>query len=123
MNYPKEPRQRNPYLLKMAQGEPCLLRVPGVCNGDSDTTVAAHSNQSAHGKGKAMKAHDWASVWACSACRCWLDVSVATRAEKELTFSLGLNRQIKAWEDIAGDEKQPERDRRAAAWALERIAT
>lgn len=51
MNYPKEPRQRNPHLLKMAQGEPCLLRIPGVCNGDSDTTVAAHSNQSAHGKG------------------------------------------------------------------------
>ena len=56
MSYPKKPRQRNPTLLNMAKGEPCLLRVPGVCNGDSDTTVAAHSNQSAHGKGKAMKA-------------------------------------------------------------------
>lgn len=78
MNYPKEPRQRNPHLLKMAQGE---------------------------------------------ACHIWLDIGAAPRAEKELTFSLGLNRQIKAWEDIAGDEKQPERDRRAAAWALERIAT
>ncbi len=83
MNYPKEPRQRNPTLLNMAKGEPCLLRVPGVCNGDSDTTVAAHSNQSAHGKGKAMKAHDWASVWACSACHMWLDIGVSPEISSE----------------------------------------
>lgn len=121
MNYPKEPRQRNPYLLKMAQGEPCLLRVPGVCNGNSDTVVAAHSNSAKHGKGKAMKAHDFYSVFSCAACHFWLDVGAATREEKEAAFAAAFERQRKAWADIAWDEKQPAKDRNAARWALERI--
>lgn len=54
---------RNPALLKLAQGKLCLLSIPKVCNGNPETTVAAHSNQLIHDKGKGIKAHDWASVW------------------------------------------------------------
>lgn len=70
---------RNPALLKLAQGKLCLLSIPKVCNGNPETTVAAHSNQLIHDKGKGIKAHDWASVWACSACPCGQAGAAAVR--------------------------------------------
>lgn len=114
MIYPRSPRQKNPHLLRMAKDEACLLQIPNVCNGNSDTVVAAHSNQAAHGKGKGRKAHDWASAWACAACHMWQDIGVSTRAEKEAAFAAAFERQRKAWADIAYDEKQPAKDRNAA---------
>lgn len=97
------------------------MQIPNVCNHDSYTVVAAHSNGSRHGKGKAMKAHDWASVWACSACHMWLDIGVAPREEKEKAFELGMKRQKAAWAEIASDIRQPKKDRDAATWAMERM--
>lgn len=120
MNYPKQPRERNPHLLRMAQDEVCLMQIPNVCSGNSDTVIAAHSNSSAHGKGKATKAHDWASVWCCAACHLWLDIGVSPRVEKEAAFKAAHERQKHAWADIANDDKQRARDRSAARWALER---
>lgn len=54
---------------KSAQGEPCLVRVPGVCNGDSATTVLAHIN----GAGVGCKHSDHKAAFACSACHEWVD--------------------------------------------------
>ena len=52
-----------------AKGEQCLVRVPGVCNGNSATTVLAHLN----GAGVGYKHGDHKAAYACSACHSWLD--------------------------------------------------
>lgn len=54
---------------KSAKGEPCLVRIPGVCNGDSATTVLAHIN----GAGVGCKHSDHKAAFACSACHEWVD--------------------------------------------------
>lgn len=69
----REPRLVLPALTRTAQGQECMMRVPGVCNGRTDTTVWAHSNFDRHGKGKGLKAHDCFGAWACMACHDWLD--------------------------------------------------
>lgn len=68
--------------LAACRGEPCYLRVPGVCCGDVDTVVPAHSNQSRHGKGAALKASHQYSVPGCFKCHTWIDQGSAPRAEK-----------------------------------------
>lgn len=116
---PKTEQHRNRRLLDLARGQPCLLRVPGVCQGGTDTTVAAHSNQSIHGKAGARKADDQYSAWACVACHGWLDQGRAPRGQKEATFMLGHLRQVEQWRLIAGDEGVSMADRAAARWALQ----
>lgn len=54
---------------KSAKGEKCLVRIPGICNGDTDTTVLAHLN----GGGTGMKASDHEAAYSCSDCHAWLD--------------------------------------------------
>lgn len=58
---------RNRALLDLAHGKACLLQIPDVCIGGTETTVACHSNQARHGKAGWLKAHDWAAAWGCSA--------------------------------------------------------
>ena len=57
-------------LLDLAYQFDCILRFPG-CEGT--TGEPAHSNQSQHGKGGAMKAHDCFHVPACRSCHRELD--------------------------------------------------
>lgn len=64
---------RSPKLLKAAKGQECMIQIPGVCNGNPETVVAAHSNWYEHGKGGALKAHDIFHAWACSACHSAID--------------------------------------------------
>lgn len=58
---------------KSARGQDCTMRIPGVCNCDTDTTVLAHSNFLADGKGMGLKAPDTAACYACSSCHDVLD--------------------------------------------------
>lgn len=122
MNFPKDPPSRNPHLLSMARGMPCLLRVPGICNNDTDTVVAAHSNLGRHGKGGARKAHDHYSVWACARCHTWLDQGQATRIQREQAFMAGHARQVAEWLTISNDPREDPKDRKAALWALDELA-
>ena len=62
---------RNRRLLDCAYDFPCMLRLPGCEGGVSGEP--AHSNQSKHGKGGAMKAHDCFHVPACRSCHRELD--------------------------------------------------
>lgn len=57
---------RDRALLDLAYEFPCLLRLP-CCEG-GDAGEPAHSNQSKHGKGGSIKAHDIFHVPACRAC-------------------------------------------------------
>ena len=52
-----------------ARGEQCMVRVPGVCNGDPDTTVLAHLN----GAGIGRKQENHKGAYACSSCHSFLD--------------------------------------------------
>lgn len=54
---------------RSANGQPCLARIPGVCNGRTDTTVLAHLN----GGGMGGKNSDHEGCYACSDCHSWLD--------------------------------------------------
>ena len=82
---------RNKKILKSAKGQPCTVR-SDWCNGDPATTVAAHSNQSIHGKSRGMKAHECYIAYACSDCHRWLDESAASRAEKVEAFNAAMHR-------------------------------
>ena len=125
MNYPKDVAQRNPHLLAMARGEGCVLRVPGVCDNNRETTVSAHSNWMEHGKCKARKAHDQYTVYACARCHTWLDQSFsAGPREKREAFDAAHKWMVSIWRDIAyGVQPASPKDRAAAEWALERIAS
>lgn len=47
-----------------ARGEPCEIRLPGICNHDPATTVACHAN----GGGWGMKQLDSEIAYGCSDC-------------------------------------------------------
>lgn len=81
---------RNPALLALAEGEKCLLRVPKYCQGGTDSTVACHSNRLRDGKGKGIKAHDWAIAFGCSGCHWFIDQSTAPLELKLSYFIPGM---------------------------------
>jgi len=119
MMYPKNPRQRNPHLLDMAKGQKCLmLAVHNCLTNSGDTTVAAHQNE---GKGKAMKQHDYMTVWACVNCHSWYDQSGAPLAEKRRAFNAAHLRQIAEWCKIEESYNSKENDRKSTRWALNQL--
>lgn len=54
-----------------ARGQDCTLRLPGVCNGNPETTVLAHLPCGKKGMG--MKSPDNMACFACSACHDAID--------------------------------------------------
>jgi hypothetical protein len=51
-----------------ARGQPCMVRLPGVCNGNPETTVLAHYRLAGY-CGTGIKPDDKAfGAWACSSC-------------------------------------------------------
>lgn len=54
-----------------AKGQPCTLRLPGVCAFDSETTVFAHIRD--RHKGMGQKASDHSGVFACWKCHLYID--------------------------------------------------
>lgn len=103
----------------MARDKPCMLALPGVCSRDWSTTVLAHSNRGADGKGGAIKASDERAVWACAACHAWLDQGSAPAAQKEAAWEAAFARQVLALEEIA---RGSGKERELAAEALRRIS-
>jgi len=103
LNYLKHEYYRDKDLLKLAEGEPCLLQASKNClGGDGSTTVACHSNLLIHGKGRSIKADDHHSVWGCSRCHQWLDSSYdADYDTKNIAFQEAYKRQLHAWLDLA----------------------
>ena len=75
-----------------AKGEQCLVRVPGVCNGDPATVVLAHLN----GGGVGTKNPDWQGAYACSSCHEFLDGGYANigiwREQRDLLHLQGVIR-------------------------------
>ena len=59
-------------LRKEAKGRGCMVRLPGICNFNSETVVLAHIRL-AGVSGMGMKSPDLIGAWACSACHDELD--------------------------------------------------
>jgi hypothetical protein len=74
-----------------AQGMPCKVRLPDVCNGNTETTVLAHYRMIGL-SGIGMKAPDWLGADACSACHEYCDTH--KDAETQLAFAQGVFRTI-----------------------------
>jgi hypothetical protein len=59
-------------LRKEAKGRGCMVRLPGICNFNSETVVLAHIRL-AGVSGMGMKSPDLIGAWACSACHDEID--------------------------------------------------
>lgn len=115
---PKRDYWRSPSYRAMARDKPCMLVLDGICCRDWATTVLAHSNRGADGKGGAIKACDSRAVWACVTCHSWLDQGGAPAAQKEAAWEAAFGRQVLALEEIT---RGPGKERELAAEALRRI--
>lgn len=83
---------RDRALLDLTYRFPCLLRLP-CCEGG--VGEPAHSNQSQHGKGGGIKAHDCFTVPACRSCHRELDQGrTMTREEKADAWNRAFNEYI-----------------------------
>ncbi len=65
----KSSRPRMTPIRASACTEECTLRLPGVCNFDTETTVLCHEN----GAGAGMKSPDECGAYGCYACHMVLD--------------------------------------------------
>ena len=74
----RQPPIRSKRYLNGAKGSPCTFMGP-TCNGNPETTVFAHLNGAAFGKGKGQKAHDIAGLDACGCCHAYIDVGHGTK--------------------------------------------
>jgi hypothetical protein len=57
---------------RSARGQTCTLRIPGVCTGDPETTVACHVQAPGMGT-MGGKASDLHVIYGCAACHAVLD--------------------------------------------------
>ena len=80
-----------------ARGQECMVRVPGVCNGDPDTTVLAHYRLLPY-CGAGYKPPDDLGAWCCSSChdfidgRTWRGTQDFSQAEIKLMHAEGVFR-------------------------------
>ena len=89
-------------LRKLAKGQPCMIRVPGVCNRNPETTVLAHYRL-AGTCGTGTKPPDSLGAWACSACHDAVDGRVRStwsRCELRLMHAEGVFRTWAALEEL-----------------------
>jgi len=61
-------------LRSLAKDKPCMIRQPGVCNGDPATTVLCHLRMAGI-SGMGLKANDFLGAWGCASCHRWCDTN------------------------------------------------
>lgn len=71
-----------PDLRKLARGRPCMVRLPGICNGNPETTVGAHFRMPG-ASGMGIKSPDLFIAWACSSCHDAIDRRTNTDLERD----------------------------------------
>lgn len=89
-------------LRKLARGQECQVRIPGVCNFNPETVVLAHFRMPGT-CGVGMKPSDWQAAFACSACHDALDMRVRTNYYKDaldLMFCMGILRTHEHWRRV-----------------------
>ena len=86
MNY------RNPKLLKLADGAPCMM-----CSMQDGTVVAAHSNQLRDGKGTGIKAKDFRVAFLCMNHHNMIDNAKELSREERLALWEEAHRRTIGW--------------------------
>lgn len=76
-------------LRALAKGQPCQVRLPGVCNFKPETTVGAHFRL-INLSGAGFKNHDFIVAWACSDCHNYVDTH--HDAQTQLALAQGVFR-------------------------------
>jgi hypothetical protein len=89
---------RSKALRDSARGQCCTLQIPGICNGNPETTVLCHLPSNTHGIG--YKSDDYWAVFGCSSCHDAIDGRIPYDWRpgelNELLF-YGLHRTIAIW--------------------------
>lgn len=86
------------YLRKLARGQDCMIRIPGVCNHNPETTVLAHYRMTGT-CGTGMKPPDTMGAWACSSCHDFVDSRMKSRLseyERRIYHAEGVMRTLAA---------------------------
>lgn len=86
--------------LAACRGEPCYLRIRGICGAldwAAPEVVPCHSNLLEHGKGKGIKADNRFMFPGCRACHFWLDQSTAPTKEQRRVATLDA---LARWEPV-----------------------
>ena len=73
-------------ITKFAEGQPCTIRLPGICNYDSATSVWHHINSVRWGSGRGLKSPDVCGVIGCSDCGNVLDRRVKTDLDRDFVM-------------------------------------
>lgn len=97
------------WLRDKARNQQCTMRLHGVCNYDSSTTVGAHVQLRGHGRmgGKTTDLH---IAWMCSACHDVFDGRVKTDYPREFllarAYEAVLMTQARLLEQLSADERK-----------------
>lgn len=96
---PKAEKRKQQSIRDSARDEECSVRIVGVCNGRTDTTVWSHFPGIDGDRGMGMKALDLCGAYACAACHDVVDgrASVpqgATRQSVMLDWHMGHMRSL-----------------------------
>lgn len=85
---------RSPKLLRSAEDQPCT-----ICGVNDGTTVAAHLNSVAHGKGTGIKCPDFLACDLCQVCHALYDgrIGKLTKNEKWEMWVTAYLRTVAAW--------------------------
>lgn len=89
----KKKRLVNPKILRAAQGQPCTLQIPGHCNFNPDTTVAAHLQF--EGGIMGSKTDDISVAFSCSECHKAIDAYLVDPEDRYFYMGRGLYRTWK----------------------------
>jgi hypothetical protein len=68
---------------KSARGESCAVRIPAICNENTETTILAHISGIRFGHGVGKKVSDIHGAYCCSSCHDALDGRVKTPYSRE----------------------------------------
>jgi hypothetical protein len=72
-------------ITESARGEQCLIRIPGVCNRQDETTVACHEPC---GSGLSMKWPDTEIAYGCNACHDEIDGRTRYKPQGHAVYTL-----------------------------------
>ena len=87
-----------------ARGRGCMVRLPGVCNHNSETVVLAHVRLIGV-SGMGIKADDLLGAWACSACHDVIDRRARTDMDLKEVRLAHLEGMVRTIAQLRKEEK------------------
>ena len=87
-----------------ARGRGCMVRLPGICNHNSETVVLAHVRLIGV-SGMGMKADDLLGAWACSSCHDVIDRRARTDMDLKEVRLAHLEGMVRTIAQLRKEEK------------------